>query len=99
MDNVTCKTHRGQGSNSNAASNGMTLQWNQGSQAVKGFRVFHGPTKTKATKKIFDVPVNWVTFDPAQTLGAKPGQRMCFRVKAYNHAGVSGYSSGVCATL
>ena len=97
--NVTCTSNCGQSSSSNNGGNGMTLQWNQGSQTVKGFRVYQGPSKTKATKEVFDVPVNWVTFDPTQTLGAKPGQRMCFRVKAYNDAGVSGYSSGVCATL
>lgn len=87
----------------------LTLRWDQNFAAgLAGYRVYLGPTRSTATRLIRDLPLNLDGFDPSQPaarfdawndLGLGCGSSACFAVSAYNQAGESGPSRGVCAAI
>jgi hypothetical protein len=92
-----------------AAGMTVTVSWNPnpGSEGVTGYKVFHG-SSAAASNEVSDVSVSTSGFDPSapsrdfdawNDLGLYKGNQTCFRVKAYNGAGISDYSQGVCTTL
>ena len=76
---------------------------------VRGYRVYFGVTASDATTMVADLSVAGAGFDasaPAATfdasdkkIDAKAGQAVCFRVTAYNEAGMSDYSEAACSKL
>jgi eukaryotic-like serine/threonine-protein kinase len=69
--------------NATAISTGtIRLQWTDNSSNEDGFTVINGNTSRSAG-------ANATTFD---WTGLAPGTYMCFKVRAFNSAGVSGYS-------
>lgn len=64
---------------------------------VLGYHVFHGNALNTATQLVATVPGTNVSFKAAHL--AAPGEQVCFRLKAYNSDGASGYTAGVCAQL
>jgi hypothetical protein len=93
-----------------AAGRTLGLSWapNSGSEGVKGYRVFYGPTATTANTQVSDVSVADSSFDTAapsrdydawNDLGLRKEEQACFRVKAYNDAGSSEFSAAACVDL
>ena len=77
----------------------ITLSWSPVPGNVNGYRVFVGDTAGTATNLVAEVTSSSVTFNAGTNLGLRIGDRVCFRVKAYNDQGESDFSDAVCATL
>lgn len=82
----------------------LTLSWNVNPDQIDGYYIFYGPTGNTAVTQItntadltnFDISAPTVSYDAALDLGVQSGQQVCFRIKAYNPNGASGYSNPVC---
>jgi hypothetical protein len=81
------------------AATKLTLAWNATPGDVLGYRVRYGTTTQNATREISDVIETTVTYDIADDLGLAPGDRVCFRVLAYNASGTSAPSDAVCGVI
>ena len=88
----------------------VTFNWNANptSDSIIGYRVYAGTTLATATTEIsnltanssgFNVAAPSVTYDAWSNLGLSKGDALCFRLKAYNAAGTSGFSTGVCDVI
>lgn len=88
-------------------SSRWTLHWNPNTDYVVGYKVYFGDSPETATTEVATVrrkqlsnPLDpKLTFDAVVDLKLEPGQRGCFRVKAYNEAGASEFSDAVCGVL
>ena len=75
---------------------------------VTGYNVYFGPTVDTAAELVANIPVDSPGFD-AQAPSVKfnlltdlrqsRGEDVCFRLRAYNSDGLSGWSPGVCTTV
>lgn len=81
------------------AASKVTLTWNPSPGDVLGYRVRYGTTAGNATREISDVAETTVTYDTADDLALAPGDRVCFRVLAYNASGTSAPSDAVCGAI
>ena len=81
------------------AASKVTLTWNPSPGDVLGYRVRYGTTAGNATREISDVAETTVTYDIADDLALAPGDRVCFRVLAYNASGTSAPSDAVCGAI
>lgn len=77
----------------------ITVSWAASSGSVDGYRVYYGATASGATQEVANVANTTVTLGSSSDLGARTGDTLCFRVRAYNSAGSSGYSNAICSTL
>ena len=75
---------------------------------VTGYVIYYGPSIPAATTVASDRPITSpgfdpqapsVTYDPVTNLGLRPGDTVCFRLKAYNSDGESDFSQGTCTTV
>ena len=75
---------------------------------VTGYVIYYGPSVAAATTVASDQRIDDPNFDPqapsvsydlAAQLGLQDGDTVCFRLKAYNADGESGFSSGICTTV
>lgn len=88
-----------------ATTRTLTLQWLASTQTVAGYEVYYGRTNAQDRMRRLPVPVQMNLSSPAvqynvlRDLGALPGQKVCFRVRAYNNTAKSGFSNPVCATV
>ncbi len=92
---------------SSCTSRSVSMTWSANTDTVLGYKVYFGPSGNASTL-LADVPLGTTGFDPnapsvqydsATDLGAQPGDTVCFRVKAYNSAGASAFSSESCSTI
>lgn len=94
------------------ASDGPTapswvLRWNPSNDHIVGYIVYFGNTPATATRRLATVALATlanpsapsVSFMTTSELNLSPGMRGCFRLKAYNEAGRSGFSEAVCAVM
>ena len=88
----------------------ILLWWdpNRAEEAVAGYRLFMGYDAATADTEIADISVTADGFDPSAPslqydsgldFGLHAGERACFRLKAYNRFGESGFSKAACTTL
>lgn len=84
----------------------LTLQWIPSPGRVSGYLVFYGSAPSMASAQISDIPVNMPGFNPQapsmqydawRDLNARPGDNVCFRVRAYDSTGLSAWSAPVCS--
>ncbi|MVM39318.1 hypothetical protein GO730_20040 [Spirosoma sp. HMF3257] len=73
----------------------ITLVWVDGSANETGFEVERASSQTAPFTKIADLPANTTTY---QDLGLTPAGNYCYRVRAKNTIGASGYTNVACAT-
>lgn len=84
-----------------------TLSWNPNADYIVGYVVYFGPTIDTATVELGTVPLAQLAdpaapstrFNTTTDLHLSIGEQGCFRLKAYNEAGASEFSEGVCAVL
>jgi hypothetical protein len=91
-----------------ANGSSVSLSWSPNPEAVTGYKVFIGPTVDTATTMVSDLLVSSgnfnqlapsVTYNAWNDLNLNKGEIVCFRLKAYNSAGESGFSSAACGTI
>jgi hypothetical protein len=86
----------------------VTLTWKANKEPVTGYRVYYGPAASSTVVEI----ANLKTADPSfsasapkaefriyEDLGIKPGDQACFRLRAYDKTGLSGYTQSVCVKV
>ena len=75
---------------------------------VMGYNVYVGPTLETATALVSNLPADSqalnvltpsVEYNVLLDLGYRPGDYVCFRLRAYNADGLSEPTSGVCTTI
>jgi len=76
----------------------ISLAWYPGVE-VDGYIIHAGPTLSTATSKVSVIATASVELDAQTDLGLSPGDSVCFSVKAFNAAGVSGFSAPVCTVI
>ena len=86
----------------------LHLAWNPNPGAIDGYIIYFGPSADTASTQVSDISLTAPGFDPLAPaveydadadLGLSAGDTVCFRLKAYNANGTSGFSEGVCITL
>jgi len=86
----------------------LSLSWRANTDPITGYRVYYGPTAEAATALAADLAIDANGFDPAAPrvsfkaaadLHLNPGDRVCFRLRAYNVDAVSDWSQAVCDTI
>jgi hypothetical protein len=78
----------------------LKLSWDANTDQVNGYRVYSGSTKATADTLISgDITATTATFNAAKDLSLSTGDSVCFRLKAFNNVGESGFSAGVCTTI
>ena len=98
------------GSGAVASARVLSLSWdpNPATDGVAGYIVYRGPSAVNATQQVTDLSVSSgvidpnapaVTYNAGLDLGLSLGAQVCFRLKAYNTAGISDYSVAACATI
>src|SRR5262245_43500761 len=73
----------------------LTLSWSDNSTNEDGFRIERRTGTTGTYAEIATVGVNTVSYTD---VNVADGTTYCYRVRAYNAAGMSGYSNEQCAT-
>lgn len=75
---------------------------------VTGYMIYYGPSIDTATTVASNQPIDspgfdplapLVSYNPATDLGLHAGDTVCFRLKAYNPDGESGFSPGICTAI
>ena len=93
-----------------ASARVLSLSWepNPATDGVAGYIVYRGPSAVNATQQVTNLPVSSgvidpnapaVTYNAGFDLGLNPGAAVCFRLKAYNAAGQSDFSTAACTTI
>jgi len=92
-----------------AAAGSIYVAWQpHPDPTVTGYTIYYGPSVATATTVASNQPVGspgidpqapFVSFDPAIDLRLRPGDTVCFRLKAYNADGESDFSNGACITI
>ena len=77
----------------------LTLAWNPNSDSVLGYIVYYGSTPETAVKIASETSTTSVRLMRKIDLGLNPGDRICFRLKAYNNNSLSGYSGAACGRV
>jgi hypothetical protein len=91
---VTCTTC------ATVSSKSLNVSWAPSTGSVLGYYVYNGPTASTATTFAATVASPYTNYTTtAKDLNLQTGTQVCFRVKAFNSVGVSGYSSAVCRTI
>jgi hypothetical protein len=91
---VTCTTC------ASVSSKSLNVSWAPSAGSVLGYYVYYGPTASTATTFAATVASPYTNYTTtAKDLNLQTGTQVCFRVKAFNSVGVSGYSSAVCRTI
>lgn len=74
----------------------IALSWQATPGQIDGYIVHTGPTPEAATSVLTVTPATTVEYDALHDLGLNLGDQACFRIKAYNSEGQSGFSDAVC---
>ncbi len=83
-----------------------TLSWSPSDDYVAGYYVFFGPAPNKTNQQVYNFVLDHldndpfnpaISFDVITELNLRNGDQGCFRIKAYNEAGVSDFSAPICA--
>ena len=77
----------------------IALSWQPTPGRIDGYIVHTGPSPETATAVITVTSDTSVEYDASIDLGLTTGEQSCFRIKAYNSEGQSGYSEAVCYTV
>ena len=98
------------GSGAAASARVLSLSWepNPATDGVAGYIVYRGPSAVNATQQVSNLSVSSgvidpnapaVTYNAGLDLGLSLGAQVCFRLKAYNAAGQSDFSTAACTTI
>ncbi len=86
----------------------IKLSWNANADSVQGYIVYHSPTANTAFQKYISVDLEMnnvnpdapmIELDPVAELGYQPGDPICFKVRAYDSDGISGWPLPVCGNI
>lgn len=88
-----------------SAIQSWTLRWPATGDPVTGYVIYFGAapdavfTEVLWSKKRSGTTDFTASFDPVFDFNLRPGDQGCFRIRSYNDAGLSPFSSTVCAVL
>jgi len=74
----------------------LALAWYSSPGEVLGYIVYYGSTPESATTIASETSGTSVEYYTNADLGLNPGDSVCFRLKAFNLAGLSGFSGAAC---
>jgi hypothetical protein len=83
----------------------LTLEWAPSEKSVIGYDVYYGRTPAVGKMQVlpampeFDLKSPSLELDVLRDLGALPGQRVCFRIRAYSRVSQSALSPAMCAVI
>lgn len=77
----------------------LLLSWQPNPDPVGGYIVYNGPTPATTASVVSVTSDTAAQFDAVADLGLNPGDTTCFRLRAYNADGQSGYSDAVCINV
>lgn len=87
----------------------LQLSWQPNPDAIAGYRVYFGTTAENATTELSNLAIGSraldarapsVTYNAGRDLGLDPGERACFRLRAYDGEGtLSSWSQTTCTTI
>ena len=87
----------------------VTLTWRANSEPVVGYRVYFGTSSASSTlielaqfrtsDSSFPADSPRAEFRSYEDLGLSPGDQACFRLRAYDKSGVSGFGEAVCVKI
>ena len=92
----------------NNSSQNRTLSWNKNPGEILGYIVYSGSEKdgTFVQFKVIDLASGIIDpdapkihYDPVNELGYQEGDNICFKVRAYDSDGLSGWSQAVCSSV
>jgi len=92
---VICPTCAGGGGG--GLGQNLTLSWQPipGSDPVT-YIIYYGYSSNSTSQVVMQTQKTQVTMDPSLTLKATPGDTICFRLRAQNSSGISGFSAPAC---
>lgn len=85
--------------NKTTGKTSLSLTWLPNPGPVDGYIVYNGPTPETANKKLTTTPQTSVTYDVAADLVLSANNQTCFRLRAFNADGISGFSEAACITI
>ena len=85
--------------NKSADDSTLSLAWYSNPGQILGYIVYFGPTPTTATTIASETSGTSVQYLTKSVLGLNVGDNVCFRLKAFNLAGLSGYSGAACMQI
>ena len=74
----------------------LALAWYSNPGDILGYIVYYGSTPESATTIASETSTTSVKYYVNTDLGLNPGDSVCFRLKAFNLAGLSAYSGAAC---
>ncbi len=77
----------------------VTLAWNPNTDSVLGYIVYYGPTPDTATNIATETSSTSVLLMRNSDLRLNLGDRICFRLKAYDNNLLSGFSGAACGRV
>ena len=86
----------------------ISLSWQPNTDPIKGYLVYYGPTEQAVAtlavqmslaSNTFDIQTPGITFNAGRDLGLQHGDSVCFRLRAYNDAGMSDWSPAACGSI
>ncbi|MBK9132748.1 MAG: carbohydrate-binding protein [Gammaproteobacteria bacterium] len=86
----------------------LTLTWSPNSDSIQGYIVYFGPSENAVTTETTNIQAFAGSFDPVNPaiqydswydLGMKPGDNICFKLRAYNADGISDWSMPACTMV
>jgi hypothetical protein len=100
-------SNNGEADTGESSGKKVILSWDPSPVSVLGYIVYYGATPETASQQAATLSVDLGTIDALdpnwpcdlkEDLGVLPGERVCFRVKAYDGSQLSDYSEAVCTT-
>ena len=77
----------------------LALAWYSNPGNILGYIVYYGTSPASATNIASETSGTSVKYYTQLDLGLDPGDSVCFRLKAFNLAGLSGFSGAACMTI
>lgn len=98
----------GDGSGTAATDTVISLAWQPNADTITGYLVYYGPSANAVSTLAVQLAIAGNSFNPlapqatfnaGRDLGLHHGESICFRLRAYNGAGMSDWSAAACGTV
>ncbi len=77
----------------------ISLAWNANADQIDGYRIYFGTTSASTNNMVLETNSTSALFDVQSDLMLNSGDTACFRLKAFNVIGESGFTDAVCTVI